>query len=792
MDPLTALSLAVNIIAIVDFSAKLVHSTWELSKTGAKLEHVEIQTQTTQAQSLLDRLKPGLNASTVGLSQDDKDLIELCNQSKTVSDQLLRVLNSCQSKYGSGNISFDTFWKVFKSMWHEDSITELQNRLEKIDSKAHRLVSIRYSESILAELGKLDRRFQTLGMSRAAEIEDVKQLIHDLASRGRSNTTDQHLMLTAADRGGRGKEFAVQAGILGQLRFEEIDRRFYELDQRKSHEKSYLWLEGSSTGAKKPGQSPTTFTTWLVSSENLYWISGVPGSGKSTLMKFLYSDPQTRTRLEDWAQGRTLLISAYFFWEVGKIALLRTQEGLLRTLLFQIMRQCPELISEIYADLWSLFTDALPVGHGTLSGFAGSQVSLEVSDLLGRVKSVCDGIARRNYCLFLLIDGLDEYDGKPREIIKLMETLTDLPNVKMCVASRPDNEFLQNYGGKTAKLYMEDFNTADITAYVHDSLRRHEYFRDLDERDDSGATLMNSIVSYSNGVFLWVRLVLEELEEGLVNREPVPKLQKTLDGLPKGLEEYFDHMLDKVRESDRADSASVLLVALHTHDLLPPLAYWYISEGPEELQKRPEVKATDFRENIRRRKDIDARLRNLSRGLLTIVDLPLSSNLNALQSSQLFGQKVNFLHRTVREFLVLGGVQRRLNDWKPDTFNKDEVICQALRSQIATSPTEIDYFMVGGPIASLVEIFTVHCRNMQKEPLYVSPTDELRTNLADILLAQRANGHCLDVPLVTHSTIAAAPTAAHQPSAAQSSASNADNTAQASHKDRVKKFFRRK
>ncbi|KAK5723945.1 hypothetical protein LTR17_013787 [Elasticomyces elasticus] len=776
MDPLTAFNLAVNIVAVVDIAAKLVHRTWQISKAGAEPEYIEVEIETNLVQGLLARLKPGLNASGSSLSQDDRALIYLCEQSEDVSRQLLKLLESCKAKQGTGKISVESFWCAVKSEWNEDAIKDLQSKLENVHAKAHRIIGQKYSSKITDQLAGLERQYQIMGMSHAVELEGIKQAMEGFVQlRPESDEVSQQLMQRAAEKGSLGKEFAVQAGILGQLRFKTIDRRMHELDQRPSHEKSYLWL---SAGEAKVGQTPANFEAWLSSSENLYWISGVAGSGKSTLMKYLYSTPRTRTHLAGWAKQKRLLIAAYFFWEVGKVAMLKTQEGLLRTLLFQILRQCPELISEVYWDLWALFTDALPSGQSSMSSFAGSQVSLHVQHLLEKLELACRSIADRDWRLFLLIDGLDEYEGKPSEIIGLMNTLTGLPNVKICVSSRPENAFLDAYASMTTKLFMEEFNKMDITEY------------DDEDRNTLGNDLINSVVDSSSGVFLWVRLVMEDLDEGLTDRNTIAQLQRRLDRLPKELERFFDHMLDKVSEDYREDSASMLLVTFHAYDLLPPISCWFITEGSPQLEDINEIRATESRRNNKRRGDLESRLRSYCRGLLIIQDLPLSPSYAALPSSSLFGQKVNFLHRTVREFLVRASVAQRLDAWMPATFNADAVICKAIRAQIRTSPVDVSYYAPGGPIAGLLEIFTFHCKKLHRQSTQRALANELRHSLMDILSSQaKVNGHCLSVSNLTDTAAGDLPPA-KTPMVIQGQKVQQSSTLQASTKDKLRKFWK--
>jgi hypothetical protein len=43
------------------------------------------------------------------------------------------------------------------------------------------------------------------------------------------------------------------------------------------------------------------FITWLGSSEGIFHFTGIPGAGKSTMMKFIYENPATKEELHKWA-----------------------------------------------------------------------------------------------------------------------------------------------------------------------------------------------------------------------------------------------------------------------------------------------------------------------------------------------------------------------------------------------------------------------------------------------------------------------------------------------------------
>jgi ABC-type lipoprotein export system ATPase subunit len=77
------------------------------------------------------------------------------------------------------------------------------------------------------------------------------------------------------------------------------------------------WLFGTPSTQGRQFES-TTFVQWLQSDDDLYWISGRPGSGKSTLMKFLCTHQQTKEHLKAWAKSDDVIVAEYFFWNAGK------------------------------------------------------------------------------------------------------------------------------------------------------------------------------------------------------------------------------------------------------------------------------------------------------------------------------------------------------------------------------------------------------------------------------------------------------------------------------------------
>lgn len=69
-------------------------------------------------------------------------------------------------------------------------------------------------------------------------------------------------------------------------------------------------------------------------------------------MKFLSNHGIVKDKLESWAHGKKLVLARLFFWKSGD-KLKMSVEGLYRSLLFEVLRQCPELRPQVFPNLWN-------------------------------------------------------------------------------------------------------------------------------------------------------------------------------------------------------------------------------------------------------------------------------------------------------------------------------------------------------------------------------------------------------------------------------------------------------
>jgi DNA replication protein DnaC len=87
---------------------------------------------------------------------------------------------------------------------------------------------------------------------------------------------------------------------------------------------------GNATSENTRCSESRSFVTWLRTGNDVFWISGKPGSGKSTLMRFLAHNSRTKSVLQSQYAGAMIL--AAFIWSAGS-STQRSQKTLFGSLL---------------------------------------------------------------------------------------------------------------------------------------------------------------------------------------------------------------------------------------------------------------------------------------------------------------------------------------------------------------------------------------------------------------------------------------------------------------------------
>lgn len=122
------------------------------------------------------------------------------------------------------------------------------------------------------------------------------------------------------------------------LYFEALATRHGQISV--AHSGTFNWLLNEN---QEGAPLKLKFLEWLERDQGVYWIAGKAGLGKSTLMEYLGDkNPLVLQALDKWSNFKRLVTASHYFWKAGT-PLHKSQEGLLRALLYDILRQCPDL-----------------------------------------------------------------------------------------------------------------------------------------------------------------------------------------------------------------------------------------------------------------------------------------------------------------------------------------------------------------------------------------------------------------------------------------------------------------
>ena len=737
MESLAALGLASNAIQFVDFTSKLISTAHSLyiSTTGTTAENAELEVVTKHIRALADNTYPqtvavpgsntAINSQSSPASAPDA-LQDLARQCREVADELLTLLASfgVQGRHRT--------WKSIRSalrtVRHKAQMGALLARLDRIGSQLRTHLLMHSQVDIMARLDALQAENHRLGAARGEDLRTLKDGIYSIFTqldrrRREDRVVRNEIMILLPPKAGLLLQFTQEQRILETLRFEGMDDRHVAI--HPAHERTFSWVFGGTR------DSPSIdFADWLRADDCIYWVSGKPGSGKSTLMKYLCNHHLLNENLNIWAGTHTLVIAKFFFWDLGKDDLQKSQIGLLRSLLYQILHRYPDLMQHAFPS-HNCRTDA---DEG-----ASNDVALSVEGLLSAFQRIKGGLAASQFRYCFMIDGLDEYQGKPTDIIRLIEILKDSPHVKICLSSRPWNEFENAFGRPgSRRIYMERLTRNDIERYVRDTFERDASFRELRADDDGVCTeIVEEIAESAKGVFLWVRLVVQSLLEGITNADRMLDLRRRLHSLPTDLEEYFKRIVFTVDPFYRQQTAHFFRVTICAHATLPLLLYWFMDqEDPVQYALELEICPLSMQAANRHLTQIRKRLNACCKGLLEIQfydtsDLAESS----LASSVLFNWKVDFLHRTARDFLQTETMRNQLDEWTLAGCSAHDSICAAILAQVKCTPQEEEYFVLDGPVEKLRDIFGHHLKSQS-----VSGSKTLSSALKTVMAQQW--GHC--------------------------------------------------
>ncbi|KAI1741243.1 hypothetical protein F4680DRAFT_416200 [Xylaria scruposa] len=328
----------------------------------------------------------------------------------------------------------------------------------------------------------------------------------------------------------------------------------------KAHAGTCSWVWKTHPVSDTTQAESSDLQVWLRNTEPFIWISGKAGCGKSTLMKYIYRDPQTKTELEHsaWADGKKMILVGHFFYERGNNDQ-KSREGMLKSILFQVLKNRHGLIPMIFSQ-GDFFDDLLRKPN---EFFTWETLSCAFITALNYLRD-------SRICLFL--DGLDEYRmaGRERqyteeeldliydaeneddawgeskwiteghnEVAQFLRQFETFDNVKVCISSRELVVFEHKFRD-FPRIVVHTHTAGAIAKYCTDRLTS-----DAPDLVDL-LTFVSMITKKSLGVFLWVRIVIDLILDGYVKGNYTQEIWDDIEKLPQrlgGKDGLYMHMM---------------------------------------------------------------------------------------------------------------------------------------------------------------------------------------------------------------------------------------------------------
>lgn len=454
------------------------------------------------------------------------------------------------------------------------------------------------------------------------------------------------------------------------LEFDGMDNRKRRVQKAASD--TFRWCISNDEIPDDHPKLEKSLKAWLNDGGGVYHITGKPGSGKSTLMKLIDYSIDAEDQLKQWASrdGKRLIRASFYAWRAADANRLQNQsEGLMRTLLHQVLTQAPELVKEIFPRYWGperfsraeIWSQSSPGRH---------KLELEAQEIHDAMESILK--MSKDIQLFLLIDGMDEFanESEQWELARRVLSWTAcargsvaeaVTTCKVCVSSREEGVFLDTFS-ESLRLRLHLVTQADVQELVTTRLRANDRFSSAPQ--DKQQQLIECAVRNAEGVFLWVCLVIEELKLQLNEERKDLSVEGDFTSLltfveksPQDLNDFFKDILARIRQHHRSEAADIFTIALalNGHRLRDFFLLFHYSlvrscpTGITELRQHL-LETMTPEEVLTRERDFTTRLPSLCKGLLETQPTSINYHKDMPVLNSASNQTLGFIHRSAYEF----------------------------------------------------------------------------------------------------------------------------------------------
>lgn len=365
-------------------------------------------------------------------------------------------------------------WKMaLKAWWLKESLEESAQKICQMGAQVTmHIIAVGMPRLNESKFDQLLSQGEEIGTGLSQQMSELQNTVKELGMTQESKTA---IVLATEKWFSDQQATKMHLKCLRALYFRQLRSR--EDSVKTAHRQTFEWIfdEAGDRNAKDC-PTDTRFSDWLRScdaTKNIFWVYGKPGAGKSTLIKFLVRHDRLKEYLLSWVGTRRLIVIEYLFGTAGSY-LERSLSGLLRSLLYQILKDCRDLIDQSFA-------------HHSEWMICGNKFDFPKSVMVEALRKVLGLAQEKEVCLLVFIDGLDEFDDRDEyidtvrdewELIEILRVFYDSPAIKLCVSSRPWQSFKEEFGGDVGHcLPIHELTRKDIEVYIYDIHGNNSKFR---------------------------------------------------------------------------------------------------------------------------------------------------------------------------------------------------------------------------------------------------------------------------------------------------------------------------
>lgn len=545
-------------------------------------------------------------------------------------------------KGGYGQVILKAIQSRRKARWLRETHAKLDVHTKTLDT----IILIKLDTRSLRhsyDLDTLDRDVRDLALRIERGVNTTFQLLADQTSQ-----ILDHLDQKFDKQEREAKIDQARQLFLTSLFFPDIEARQDEV--RQSFEGTCRWIFDPPMDKKNNARKWHNFREWLETGEALYWISGKPGSGKSTLMKYIVEEPRTAEYLRNWKRGTDLIIITFFFKDLGTW-LQKSATGLLRSIIWQIARYWPGIINLVLERVLKRYGQS--IGQSPHPLLLTMLPTWTESRLLQTLKDfIKEKPAAVSLCAF--IDGLDEYNGDEDVLLEVIHLLSSASGCKVCVSSRPDPVFLRELEAYP-QCRVQDLNRKDMEKMAIEKLKPC-LEKNKPTETEAIDELVDDLIQKAEGVFLWLSIMIKDLTKRSSYGDSIRELRVRLHETPSSMYGLYQRMLQRLDRSYLAYAFNIfqILIAAGQIDrsgLNPSSTLLGLACGEDSVW----VHVTQFDRSYFSSSTFDSTCHELRTRLNArcgnLIDI--ASNQNGVEETIVLqhDRTVNFIHRTAVEFL---------------------------------------------------------------------------------------------------------------------------------------------